>query len=485
MDGVGSAPNARRLGAAFVLAWTMLALQPSAALALSTGCAAISNQTFVRSGTNDGTRIGDSFEQGELITVTVTATTAAIYQYAPAGFNFIFHFSGPGTQTMTGVVAETRSDYGFSESWLVNGGGTLTVTTTCGPAPKPNTGSPLLDMTRKLFSKLAAQTSTMQESESVTTALNDAFDGGGTTQFSEGHIATSFAAVENARQQSEGGNDARSAYAAALGYDRLPTKAPSRRVVVSPWHAWIDMRYTGLDNKANTGVDGHQINATGGISYRFTDRFIGGVVVGYEDFSYELGLRNAKLDGNGWNGGGYFGWKFWDRLRLDGMLTYGRLSYGAQADAVTADFGANRITGMLRLSGRWAVSTWYVEPSARVIYARETQDAFTDTAGVMQDRYSFHVGTASVGGEVGSPFVWSSMIVTPTLGLFGDYRFGDDTIATVAALPNLDNGWSARITGGLRWAAANGLSASVGGEYAGVGQDFRYWRLRAALGAKF
>jgi hypothetical protein len=52
-------------------------------------------------------------------------------------------------------------------------------------------------------------------------------------------------------------------------------------------------------------------------------------------------------------------------------------------------------------------------------------------------------------------------------------------------LPNLDNGWSARITGGLRWAAANGLSASVGGEYAGVGQDFRYWRLRAALGAKF
>ncbi|MBN8934764.1 MAG: autotransporter outer membrane beta-barrel domain-containing protein, partial [Rhizobiales bacterium] len=437
-----------RLGAAFVLAWTMLALQPSAARALSTGCAAISNQTFVRSGTSDGTRIGDSFEQGELITVTVTATTAAIYQYAPAGFNFIFHFSGPGTQTMTGVVAETRSDYGFSESWLVNGGGTLTVTTTCGPAPKPNTGSPLLDMTRKLFSKLAAQTSTMQESESVTTALNDAFDGGGTTQFSEGHIATSFAAVENARQQSEGGNDARSAYAAALGYDRLPTKAPSRRVVVSPWHAWIDMRYTGLDNKANTGVDGHQ-------------------------------------NGNGWNGGGYFGWKFWDRLRLDGMLTYGRLSYGAQADAVTADFGANRITGMLRLSGRWAVSTWYVEPSARVIYARETQDAFTDTAGVMQDRYSFHVGTASVGGEVGSPFVWSSMIVTPTLGLFGDYRFGDDTIATVAALPNLDNGWSARITGGLRWAAANGLSASVGGEYAGVGQDFRYWRLRAALGAKF
>jgi hypothetical protein len=31
----------------------------------------------------------------------------------------------------------------------------------------------------------------------------------------------------------------------------------------------------------------------------------------------------------------------------------------------------------------------------------------------------------------------------------------------------------------------NGLSASIDGDYGGLGQDVRFWRLRASLGAKF
>ena len=59
-----------------------------------------------------------------------------------------------------------------------------------------------------------------------------------------------------------------------------------------------------------------------------------------------------------------FGWKFWDKLRLDGMLTYGQIDYRAQAAAVTGGWDADRITGMLRLAGRYGFALYYVEPSA-------------------------------------------------------------------------------------------------------------------------
>jgi hypothetical protein len=75
--------------------------------------------------------------------------------------------------------------------------------------------------------------------------------------------------------------------------------------------------------------------------------------------------------------------------------------------------------------------------------------------------------------------------VTPTVGAFGDYRFGDDAVQTVATLPNIDDGWSARVTGGLRWSALNGFAASIGAEYGGMGSDTRFWRAKGAIGLKF
>jgi outer membrane autotransporter protein len=336
----------------------------------------------------------------------------------------------------------------------------------------------LLDQTRKRFSQLAAQTTITNTSESVVDALNDAFSGNSTIHMQEGRIATSFAAIENVQERTQS-DAARSAYAALA---RRPI--PAQHIAQSPWHVWIDARYTSYDDDDNPAFGSRHLNVTGGGSYRFGS-LVAGIVLGYENFDYELGLRSAKLDGHGWSGGGYFGWRFLDRLRLDGMLTYGRISYGAQADAVTADFDADRITTMLRLSGSWNPGAWYVEPSARLIYAWENQDSFTDTVGVSQPDYSFNVGVASVGGKVGIPLIWTGGTLTPTVGLFGDYRFGDDTISTVATLPNIDNGWSARLTGGLRWTFLNGLSASIDGDYGGLGQDVRFWRLRASLGAKF
>lgn len=398
-------------------------------------------------------------------------TTALLLTDSPAS---------PRSYTVTGV-GDTNLMAG-TQSILLGQSSTVTVTCTDGSST-PSSSSQIIDQMRQTFSKVAAQASSDAMGDTVNGALNDAFGDGGTTQVANGRISTTFAALENSKSR----DDSRDAYA-ALGYgkERMITKA-APALPSSPWHAWIDARYTDFNDRSDSTnkFDGHNTNVTGGLSYRFNRDFVAGFVTGYEDFKYDVSSLNAFLKGDGWHAGGYFGWKFWDKLRLDGMLTYGQIDYGAQAGIVTGGWNADRVTGMLRLAGRYGFGTYYVEPSARVTWARESQDAFIDSAGVAHNDFGFTVGRAGVGAEVGTPLIWSNTVVTPYVGLFGDYRFGDETIAAASVVPNLENGWSARVTGGVSWLSSTGLTASIGGEYGGLGDTIQYWRGKASVGVKF
>ena len=358
-----------------------------------------------------------------------------------------------------------------------------------GSAPTGPTNSQILEQTRQTFSKVGAQASSQAIGDATSGAIGDAFSGGGTTQFGNGQISTSFAAIENA-QNADGKpadrvKDASGAFA-ALGYAKVPyAKAPP--LVRSPWHAWIDGRFTGFEDKSAASFDGWHSNVTGGASYRFTDNFLAGILVGYENSKYSMISFGTptSLKGEGVSGGGYFGWKSFDRLRLDGMLTYGRINYGADAGPVSGSFGADRLTGMSKLSGRYSFGTFYLEPSAMLTIASERQDSFTDTAAVFHDKFNFVVGRASTGGTIGMPLVWGTAVVTPTFGVFGDYRFGDQTAAALSTVPTFNNGWSAHVNGGLSVAMSSGVTASATGEYGGLGDNIQYWRARGSLGVKF
>lgn len=324
-------------------------------------------------------------------------------------------------------------------------------------------------------------------------AIGDAFSGGATTQLGQGGFSTNFAALENLRDDEGGVKDTNDPFAAlaykksSVAYSKPFKKAPPR--LQSPWHVWIDGRFTGFEDRsaAATSFDGWHSNITGGTSYRFTDNFLAGVVVGYENSKYSMVAFGTptSLRGEGVSGGGYFGWKFYDRMRLDGMLTYGSINYDAAAGPVTGSFGADRLIGMSKLSGRYGFRAFYLEPSAMLTIASESQDSFTDTAAVLHDRFNFVVGRASTGGTIGVPIAWGQCIVTPTFGVFGDYRFGDETTAALSTVPTFNNGWSGHVNGGLSFAMANGLTASATGEYGGLGQYLTYWRAKGSLGLKF
>lgn len=359
----------------------------------------------------------------------------------------------------------------------------------CTPAPpSSNNNSQLLEQTRQTFSKVAAQTSSQAMGEAASGAIGDAFGDGGATAFGDGTFRTSFAALENAKNADGGPDKKRDPFEAfgALGYAKASSlKAPP--LIRSPWHVWIDGHFTGFEDKNLTSFDGWHDNITGGASYRFSQNFLAGVLVGYENFNYGMSAAGTpiSLKGDGTSGGGYFGWKFFDKLRLDGMLTYGRINYAAAAGPVTGSFDADRITGMTKLSGHYGFGTFYVDPSVMMTIASEHQGGFIDTAATSHGTFDFTVGRASTGATIGKPFAWGECVVTPSFGAFADYRFGNETTAALSVVPTFSNGFSSHVTGGLSVANSYGVTASATGEYGGLGDQLQYWRAKGSLGVKF
>jgi hypothetical protein len=473
------------------------------AVSASVNCQAFATRVTVAGGSIGGGGlffgIGIPLDPGEILTFYVTGYNGAAFDVTtdstPSGIsgnNAINYSDAGGTRAFTQRLASGDSfvNISFNNGNFLGG---FTLDAQCSsPGATAPTNSEILEQTRQTFSKLGAQTSSQAMGDATSSAIGDAFSGGGTTQVGQGMFSTNFAALEKMRDADDDVKESNDPFAAlaykksSVAYSKPFKKAPLPRLH-SPWHVWIDGRYTGFEDKSATSFDGWHSNITGGASYHFTDNFLAGVLVGYENFKYSLTAPGVptSLDGNGVSGGGYFGWKFYDRLRLDGMLTYGRIDYGAGAGGVTGFFGADRVTGMSKLSGRYGFGTFWLEPSAMLTIASERQDSFTDTAAVFHDKFNFTAGRSSNGATIGTPIAWGQCIVTTTFGAFGDYRFGDQTTAAANVVPTFNNGWSAHVNGGMSVAMPNNVTASATGEYGGLGDQIQYWRAKGSLGVKF
>ena len=123
-----------------------------------------------------------------------------------------------------------------------------------------------------------------------------------------------------------------------------------------------------------------------------------------------------------------------------------------------------------------------VQPLGRVLGVSARGTTLSDKDGVVLASYASAAGCAPFGGQAGTPV--ATVVRTPSVGLFGDYRFGSETLASASTLPTL-NGWSARPTVKLTAQHANSLSSAIAAEYGGLGQSLQSWRLLGNLGVKF
>ncbi|MCK9915212.1 Ig-like domain repeat protein [Microbacteriaceae bacterium K1510] len=326
---------------------------------------------------------------------------------------------------------------------------------------------------------MVAQSSGAAISGAIDNAISDAFGDGGTPISAGPNGMTINFAAEPRSEVRRRADDAFS----ALGYAGNPTKAPPRHTPVErEWSLWLDVRGTGW-NRNNTSADlkGDQINVTAGIGRKLTPDLLVGLVAGYENFKYDSASLTGTMKGNGGTIGAYAAWRLLPTLRWDAAFAWSDVSYDGSAGTAHGTFTGHRWLASTGLTGSYRVAAFVVEPSAKVYALWEREGEWTDSLGTLQAARSFSTGRVATGGKVIYPWMLGDGArLSPYAGLYADWRFGsDDAVPAGQPLVGIGNGWSARATGGLAYTTAGGASLSLGGEYGGLGADYKVWTAAA------
>jgi hypothetical protein len=277
----------------------------------------------------------------------------------------------------------------------------------------------------------------------------------------------------------------------ALSYadmDRGGTKAPPPAAPSRDWLAWIDVRGSDFSRNSFGGdLKGAQVNATAGLTHRFTPNFLVGVLVGYEHFDYISQAFNGVLKGDGWTTGTYLGWRFAPNLRFDAAAARSDVLVNDVAGNATGNFTGQRWLTTGGVTGTYGWQSVVLEPSALVYALWEHENSYTDSLGTLQSERNFVTGRTSGGVKMSFPFAWSSAEkLAPYAGLYGDYYFSrDDALAAGLTTVPLLAGWSVRTTAGVLATFDGGAQVAAGGEYGGIGGNTHIWTWRVSGRAPF
>ncbi|MDN2580990.1 autotransporter outer membrane beta-barrel domain-containing protein [Aquibium sp. ELW1220] len=268
------------------------------------------------------------------------------------------------------------------------------------------------------------------------------------------------------------------AYSGEGGSDAVDQVDPSR------WSFWGSARLTGVDvNATEADLEGTQVNALAGASYRLNDRLVMGVFAGYEVMDFEDD-GDARFEGDGFTGGVYAAWRPTAGLRFDAQLSGTSLLYDVRSGAVTTSFGANRLIAAAGVTGMQRFGAIAFEPSLRATGVWEDQDAHFDSASVAHAARKFHFGKISAGTKASTEiYLGEGRSLIPYVAAYADYRFsGGETTATLEAFDDLSARFSAGFTARLNASTSLGFDADV----SGLGlEDVLMWSLKARLGIAF
>lgn len=256
------------------------------------------------------------------------------------------------------------------------------------------------------------------------------------------------------------------------------------------WTAWVTARDLDWNGAGDDRYDARQRSLVGGVGWQVTPDLLVGVLAGRERLSDDVPTVPGQIDGDGTGYGVYAGWRLLPGLRFDAALTRALMDYDIR-------FGAAPMTLTGGLEGRrWVVSTGLTglaqyagvvfEPSARFYLARERQDEVTGTLRYLLTSNEMEVGRVSSGGRAAYPVALETGTLTPSIGAFADWRFGDASLGASGVSFAPANGWTGRLNAGLSLAhAATGVSVTGFVERAGLGGDAPSWTGQVLLTVAF
>jgi hypothetical protein len=265
------------------------------------------------------------------------------------------------------------------------------------------------------------------------------------------------------------------AFAPHLGTSRTSDPSPD-----DTWHPWADVR--GIGFESDTDAAGHQINVTAGVGRMIAPDLLVGAFASYESARLTVDALSGRMDDDAVAIGGYAAWRFVENWRIDGKLGRAHVWYEDRAGAgVEGSFEAARWLAGGGLTGLYRAGGFLIEPSSRVYAVWESNDTYADSRGAPQASRDFSDGRVATGAKLAFPILLADIGLLPYVGAYGDYRFSHDTELPTGAAYGLEDGWSARLSAGLRIKLANGAVATLGGDYGGIGVESQRWSASATL----
>lgn len=305
----------------------------------------------------------------------------------------------------------------------------------------------------------------------------------------EKDVYCNFAAKEKSKIEART-DEAFAALSYADGRTRARSDGSSPQQPERLWNTWVNVGGGGLrvDDTSGSGNDarGNLASATAGVERKINPDTLVGMLVGYEHLNYNVAAQGASAKSDGDTIGGYFAHMF-GNVRFDAAVGWTYLNYGSAVGANNGSFVGNRWRVSTGLTGNYTLGSLVLQPSASAFMSWERDAAWTDNGGNVMDANRSSAGRTSLGTLVARPFVTSGgWVIAPYAGLYGDWVFASTSNNTLVAGPAIalvDDGWSGRVTAGFSaWPMPN-VMLSLGGDYGGLGANYKIWtgNFRAAV----
>ena len=210
-----------------------------------------------------------------------------------------------------------------------------------------------------------------------------------------------------------------------------PATLPAAFDIGSPWDFWSEGRYSSFnDDSANLNRDGHVGLLIVGSDYRITPDMIVGALVQFDWAKEGSSVLASSVDGNGWMAGPYLSARVHENIYFDLRAAWGRSSNDLAVGTTTASFDTSRWLVKGTLAGNWLYDDWRITPSAELAYVTESQDAFTNSAGVIVAGQDVSLGRLQFGPEFGYRIRRTAdTFIEPFVALKGVWNFDNPNVA--------------------------------------------------------
>ncbi|MEI5679504.1 MULTISPECIES: putative Ig domain-containing protein [unclassified Mesorhizobium] len=134
-------------------------------------------------------------------------------------------------------------------------------------------------------------------------------------------------------------------------------------------------------------LDSTLVGVSGGVDYRFTPKFVGGLGFGYGRDKTDVGGNGTESRGRAWSMAAYGSYKPTPEIFIDGLIGYGLMDFDsrryvtATGDFATGSRGGQQIFGSLTAGYEYRQDRWLLSPYGRLEASRSKLDAFSESDG--------------------------------------------------------------------------------------------------------